>query len=221
MSLNDEIIAQIDDVLKRYRALRGRSQYSDLSDLRDESTLTAIATLMSDTVYRLAPPGSQYVQSVEKLMRTYGTNNSYVLPHVAGTLDALRDAYEAGYIKRFAELVHAELFTDFQEMAEYLLNGGYKDPAAVIIGSVLEEHLRQLCTKNGIDVTVAGKAKKAEQLNNDLAGASVYTKLDQKSVTSWLDLRNKAAHGKYTEYAREQVELLLMSVQNFLSRVPA
>ena len=57
----------------------------------------------------------------------------------------------------------------------------------MIIGSVVEEHLRQLCTKHGIDVAIAGKPKRAEQLNNDLAGASVYSKLDQKNVTSWLD----------------------------------
>ncbi len=37
-------------------------------------------------------------------------------------------------------------------MAEYLLKEGYKDPAAVITGSTLEEHLRKLCIKNGIDI---------------------------------------------------------------------
>jgi hypothetical protein len=119
------------------------------------------------------------------------------------------------------ELIHAETFANFVEMAEYLLSEGYKDPAAVIIGSVLEEHLRQLCIKNGLATEVAGKAKKADQLNSDLAGKSIYSKLDQKSITSWLDLRNKAAHGKYGEYTKDQVALLLLGVQNFLTRNPA
>jgi len=106
-------------------------------------------------------------------------------------------------------------------MSEYLLSEGYKDPAAVIIGSVLEEHLRKLCDKNGIAVELSGKPKKADQLNSDLAAKPVYSKLDQKSVTSWLDLRNKAAHGKYTDYTSEQVVLYLQGIQNFMARIPA
>jgi len=51
-----------------------------------------------------------------------------------------------------------------------------------------------------------------------LAKAGVYGKLDQKAVTSWLDLRNKAAHAKYTEYAHEQVELMYAGVRDFVMR---
>jgi hypothetical protein len=107
------------------------------------------------------------------------------------------------------------------EMAEHLLDQGYKDPAAVITGSVLEEHLRKLCDKHGIIVSQGGKPKKADALNAELAGANVYSKLDQKNVTAWLDLRNKAAHGKYGEYTKDQVALLIQSVRDFITRNPA
>ena len=63
-------------------------------------------------------------------------------------------------------------------------------------------------------------ARKAESLNADLAKAGVYAKLDQKAVTFWLDLRNKAAHAKYTEYAHEQVELMYAGVRDFVMRNP-
>jgi hypothetical protein len=56
-------------------------------------------------------------------------------------------------------------------------------------------------------------------LNADLAKAGKYDKGDQKQVTAWLDLRNKAAHGKYTEYTKERVDLMLDGVRNFVSRV--
>ena len=103
-------------------------------------------------------------------------------------------------------------------MAEHLSNQGYKDPAAVLVGSVLEEHLRKLCLKNSLPVLVGVTHKKADSLNADLAGASVYSKLDQKSVTAWLDLRNKAAHGRYTDYTKDQVQLMLDGVRNFMAR---
>jgi hypothetical protein len=57
--------------------------------------------------------------------------------------------------------VAAEVFTDFIEMAEHLLEQGYKDPAAVVAGSVLEEHLRQLCHKNAIDTVTVDSSGKA------------------------------------------------------------
>jgi len=57
-------------------------------------------------------------------------------------------------------------------------------------------------------------------MNSETAGkASVYNKLDQKNVTAWLDLRNKAAHGKYDEYTKEHVELLMQGVLNFFTRI--
>lgn len=221
MALKDEILKQIDLVLTKHKVSKSVSSYSDLGDVLQEGQVTSMAATMSDAIRRLAPPNSQYFQSMEKLMKTYGATNSYVIPHLAGLLIALREAYELDLLTQFSELVHAELFSNFIEMAEHLLAEGYKDPAAVVVGSVLEEHLRQLCVKNGIAVDLAGKPKKADQLNADLAGQSVYTKLDQKSVTGWLDLRNKAAHGKYGEYTKEQVNILLTSVQNFMARVPA
>jgi hypothetical protein len=49
----------------------------------------------------------------------------------------------------------------------------------------------------------------------------VYTKLEQKSVTSWLALRNEAAHGNYDRYTIEQVYGLLRDVRDFLIRHPA
>ena len=63
--------------------------------------------------------------------------------------------------------------------------------------------------------------KKADRLNADLSAASVISKLDQKNVTAWLDLRNKAAHGRYAEYESPQVNLLIAGVPDFITRNPA
>lgn len=140
-----------------------------------------------------------------------------------GILEVMREEIEGGWIVPLRELLVAELFTDFLDMAEHLLDQGYKDPAAVMIGSVLEEHLRQLAERKGISLTFEkdGKQipKKADTLNAELVKAEVYNKLDQKGVTAWLDLRNNAAHGKYIEYTKEQVQLMLQGVLNFVRRV--
>ncbi len=126
----------------------------------------------------------------------------------------------------FREIAAAEIFSDFLEMAEHLLEENFKDPAAVLVGGVLEEHLRKLCVKNSLPLEFINtkgdvKPKKADTLNSDLMTAGIFTKLDQKSVTAWLDLRNKAAHSLYSEYTKEQVALFLQSVRDFITRYPA
>ena len=47
-----------------------------------------------------------------------------------GVLDGLYQDLKAGYLKSFSELIHAEIFSDYIEMAEYLLEEGYKDRLA-------------------------------------------------------------------------------------------
>jgi hypothetical protein len=146
----------------------------------------------------------------------------YYVEEGRGVLSAAKQEIYGGWIFKIKGLVSAEIFSDFLEMSEYLLNENYKDPAAVMTGSVLEEHLRHLCKTNNISTETIkdnkSVAKKADLLNADLASASIYNKLDQKSITSWLDLRNKAAHGKYNEYTKEQVEIMHQGVTNFIAR---
>jgi hypothetical protein len=145
------------------------------------------------------------------------------LTNLVGVTQTLLYNIRAGYIKTLEELVHGEMFCDFLEMAQYLLDNRYKDAAAVIAGSTLESHLKQLCKKKG-DISVVndeGKPKKADSINSELASAKVYSKLDQKNVTAWLDLRNNAAHGDYGSYTKEQVSLMINSVRDFIARIPA
>lgn len=139
-------------------------------------------------------------------------------------LSSIGQEMEGDWLFTLKGLVAAELFADFLEMADHLLELGYKDPAAVIIGSVLEEHLRQLCSANSIDIEFENNEgilipKKADRLNSDLAKENVYSKLDQKAVTMWLDLRNKAAHGEYEEYTSEQVTNMYSGITEFMARV--
>jgi len=78
-----------------------------------------------------------------------------------------------------------------------------------------------LCIKNSIDVEVNGRPKKADTLNSALSAKDVYSKLDQKNVTSWLGLRNDAAHGNYDNYTQQQVALMIDAIRDFMTRKPA
>jgi hypothetical protein len=130
-----------------------------------------------------------------------------------GILKAAKDDYEKGYLFETRNLIQAELFDDFLEQAEYLLQSGYYAPAAVVAGAVLEDGLRQLCIRNGVAVSAKPKL---DMMNADLTKAQVYTVLVQKKITALADLRNKAAHGKWTEFTEQDVREMLPQVRSFM-----
>ena len=138
-------------------------------------------------------------------------------------LRAIRDEIAGDWLFTLRSLVTAEVFADYLEMAEYLLESSYKDPAAVIAGSTLEEHLRQLCIKNGIPIVRQKDGKDVpltgDPLNVELAKAGVYNKVEQMQVTAWLGIRNSAAHGKYGEYDPDKVKGMISGVVEFIAKV--
>jgi len=213
----EAIVTQIDALLATVDSAHGRSRFDDLSDLGDTFVSETITRLLA-AVERLAPVGSPYAHNLRSALKQYGPNNAYNIPILEGALRGLRADYEAGFLQKVEALVQADVFADFLEMAEHLLAQGYKDPAAVLIGGVLEEHLRQLCVRHGIPTAIGGRPKKADTLNADLAKGGAYNKIDQQAVTAWLALRNQAAHGKYSEYTKEQVLVLHSGVRDFAAR---
>lgn len=196
-----------------------RSPHHDLSGGISRRALTALATRLAAAIDRYARPGSAYKRDAGLATQSNPGQRVIVL---GGVADALREDIASGYLTTFAELIRADVFADFLEMADELSTKGFKDPAAVVAGSVLEEHLRKLAQRNDIAFEDdEGKPLKAERINAELARAEVYNKLAQKDVTAWLALRNKAAHGDYEEYDHKQVAALITSVRDFLVRHPA
>lgn len=223
--------------MKHNKILLERVNY--LIDLASKSLATKFSTEDSFFYHHWVSSESFKVfetSSLSFILSTYGDKHPYYtrfkesvtnatpndVESGKGILASIKTEIEKGWLSTIKGLISAEIFSNFLEMAEHLLTEKYEHPAAVMIGSVLEEHLRQLCDKNGIAVTDLknGKTlpKKADLLNADLAGQSIYNKLDQKNITAWLDLRNKAAHGKYTEYNIQQVEFMLQGVTEFVTR---
>ena len=215
----ETVLKQIDEMLKQYENYSPRAD--SYGEDQNKSGTAEVITRLKSTIDRLAAAPSPYRESADALLKQYGVTNSYSIRFLIGILKALRADYAAGYLHTVESLIQADIFADFLEMADYLLAQNYKDPAAVIVGSVLEEHLRKLCSKHGIAVSSGTSPKKADALNAELCAAEAYSKLDQKNVTAWLDLRNKAAHGHYDQYTQQQVELLSQSVRDFLTRNPA
>ncbi len=99
-------------------------------------------------------------------------------------------------------------------MADHLLDNGYKDPAASLIGAVLEDGLRRIYSNNNL---IVKSDDSINSLNQKLAAKGVYNDLQRKQIQVWNDIRNNADHGHFGEYKADDVRDMLGGVQRFLS----
>jgi hypothetical protein len=132
-----------------------------------------------------------------------------------GVLRAAKDDYEQELLFDTRTLVEAEVFADFLQQAEHLLSSGYHQPAAIIAGCVLEDGLRKLCLRNRIPIN---DKIKLDTMNAELTKNGIYALLQQKQITVLADLRNKAAHGKWNEFDKQDVENMLKITQEFMAK---
>ena len=130
-----------------------------------------------------------------------------------GTLKAAANDYEQEFLFDTRTLIEAEVFDDFLEQSRHLLDSNYYQPAAVVIGSVLEDGLRKLCAKQEIELSAKPKL---DTMNAALAKTGTYSKLTQKRITALADIRNKAAHGEWDGFTKVDVEAMLREVRQFM-----
>ena len=218
--MTDTFKEQLKSVISAYESARSQVKRPDASETLSQIQIMDLQTRCIAAIERAAGKDSTYFKQSMKIS-TEIPNLNYQVALQIGVAKALLFDIENDYLTSFEETIHGDLFADYVEMADHLVETGYKDPAAVLAGSTLEVHLRQLCKKHDVAVESDGKMKKTQTLNQDLAQADAYTKLDLKSITAWLDIRNNAAHGEYKEYTKDQVKLLIAGIRDFINRHPA
>ena len=166
------------------------------------SSLAFLNTLPSEYIYR---------HEFEACCKTAYHSDS---KHGVAILRAAREDIAGGYLQKVETLVSASVFSDFLEMAQYLLDNGYKDPAASLTGAVLEDSLRRICASNILTVK---SDDNISSLNQKLADKGTYNRLHQREVEVWNKLRDYADHGHFDEYKVDDVKDMLAGVQKFLS----
>lgn len=231
----DAVLQQIDAVIREAQNIRqmqraiGRVITGDeefdrrparhYSSPNDEDVARANALMLS-TLSKYSPPASPYVEQARAVLAKSRPDDAR--EQLLGMVRALRFEYANGAMQTVEQLVHADLFADFVQMARYQLDKGFKDPAAVLAAGVFEQHLRALAARHGVSmVRENGDPKRSEAINEELTKAGAYAKGTQKEVTAKLELRNSAAHGDWTKYDERQVALFIEWVSFFVQKYPA
>jgi hypothetical protein len=204
----NNLISNSNDVINTKYDVEGIIDFDGSRVDREKAHQWAVSCL--NLLKRVFGEESDHYQKFNEIYSKF--NYLWAVKTGLGILKAAKDDYENGYLFDTRVLIEAEVFNEFLEQAEHLLNQGYDQPAAAIAGSVLEDGLRKLCTKYAI---VLSAKPKLDTMNADLAKAGVYNLLKQKQITALADLRNKAAHG-LGGFTKEDVEGMIRDVRRFM-----
>jgi hypothetical protein len=211
------IRAQLEPLIEQYKQLQVKSKYDDLSDLTEDSQV--LVGRMQAAFQRVVPASSTYAVDAGKLR----DEPFHVAIHqLVALAQGLLNDIEDGWGTTLVELVHADTQADMIEMSQGLLGSGYKDAAAVIIGTSLELHLRAIAAALTIPIQDAkGRHVKADSLKAELRKVEVLSPVQEKQITYWLGVRNSAAHGSYGEYSRDDVSRMIDGIATFVDAHPA
>ncbi len=215
MNADDKIVARLQELVslgERVLGTRRSPGQNVIGDSRVDGELahqwaTSTLNLLERVFGKDSSHYSRFDEATSKVL-TYSP-----AVRAMGILRAALDDFQGGYLFDVRQLIHAEVFDEFLEQAQHLLESGYHQPAAVVAGCILEDGLRKLCDQN--NVTPSDKPK-LDTMNADLAKAGVYNKLKQKQITAFADLRNKAAHGQWDQFTKDDVSQMIDGIRTFM-----
>ncbi len=189
-------------------------------------TLTAFVSLRTRVVSVVEMLSSRAGDHPARIVLQLGTfpATTHGMQQIIGVLTGIFDDYKSGILEKVTAMIEAEVTADYLGQAESLLadnHTGLADrvPAAVLTGAVLENALRKLCQRQlpPIDLlNASGKHKMMAVIIDELKAAGLYNELQAKDLRAWADIRNAAAHGRFTDFDRGQVERMLTGVSAFL-----
>lgn len=207
----DELAIEIDQI--EARKVKNSADYGSYTSVDDEKLDEWIIKAKS-LISRTCGGDSEHLKAFRKAETPQQFDSNHdILKRLKPIFAAARSDFQGGHLASIRSLVQAELFDSELEQASELLGQGYKGPAALVAGVVLETSLRDLCDQQS-PVIPHGKL---DQMNAGLAKIGLYNKLQQKRITSIADIRNSAAHGKWTEFTEADVVDMIKDVQRFLS----
>lgn len=163
-----------------------------------------------ETIFGLESP---QLREWSRLVESRTSSRDHELVSVEGLLRGALADLDGGYLTRSEVVIAGEVLDSILARAEKLLNEGHIDCAAVLCRVAVEDALRRLAQREGVDDTL-----KAAQLNEALwRERKLYTKGMWRQVQSALDTGNSAAHGKTDEYTQADVKSSVQVASTFLA----
>lgn len=113
---------QLDRIVKEYDAVVRSAKYDDLSDIAHGKieSLSVLISKAKAAIARISGINSQYFKEIDRAIESRNHEGTK-LRLIIGTVKALREDIEHGYLKTFEDLIQADVFSNYLEMGEYIL----------------------------------------------------------------------------------------------------
>lgn len=213
MSKDSKLIEQIERVLAKFPAVASTWHSSTMvHGFRNTvayHALRAESIALVNFVY-----GTEHAQARE-FRHTMSNETFHHLQAAEGMLRGATESINHGLLEDLRTQVLLDVQSDFLASAHTALESGAKDVAAVLSCVVLEDSVKRLAAKSGLDeladkefsVVVAGLFK-----------ASAITKATKGALLAHKDLRNAALHAQWHEVSPEAVQALLYLLPVFIEQ---
>jgi hypothetical protein len=198
MSVKEDALRELDRLLTESEDLVAsfKQFQNDPFDLRSglpEPILWRFYTSCVTAICRFAGRESEYGLLISKPDSNRLFCERSLLEQLVGVLMSLRDAVDCDLLGGMERRVRSNTYADFLTQAEELLKAqpSYHVAAMVLIGGVLEDHLRKLCEKHNVQ----WKGREGMSAYNDALKETAYPQLTWRRIQAVADQRNAAAHG--------------------------
>jgi hypothetical protein len=223
MSPKAEVLTELDGLIAEGERIDGTYSVDEMGQYWSslpEVDFHTLSTQARAAIVRVAGRDSEYYRSLpERLPNqvTFKNSGGSFVAAITGSLRALRRSVDAGLLISLESRLRANVYDDFLSQSGDLLAAGYHVASMVLIGGVLEDHLRKLCDTRTLNWTGSGSISKY----NDLLRDNVYPQSVWRRIQTIADLRNDAAHGKGAALKVDDVEDAHRFVGRLLADYPA
>ncbi len=210
---SQKLVGQINSLLSKFPPIK-KSWYSSSMGGHFKDTV-GYETLITECYQLLAHIHSSGHPSLQRTIYAINHVSLHSLEQIEGILNGTRATLEAGFLDDLTSKILLDLKTDFLISAQQLVDEGQKDPAAVLAAIVLEDSLKRLAQKHGIEGL---EKKEMSVVAGSLLSKGVIEKTTNQSIQSFKALRNAALHAQWSEVSVESLKLLLVFLPAFMEK---
>ncbi|MCW3154840.1 hypothetical protein N8H69_20015 [Achromobacter spanius] len=212
--MQDQVLARIDELISQGQHIvrsYGRDDYWASDVVLAQAWMASAA----NAILQIAPPRSFYHAEIDRLVaheQLKGGIPNKVLEKVLGVLQSVHAEAQAGLLAKLEYQIFATAFDDFLDHASSFHKSGKVREAAILVSAVLEDTVKRIAEKNGVDS--AGVS--LEPLVDRLTEAEVLTVIKSKRIKSYAGVRNSALHAEWDKLDLKDVGQAINGVRELL-----
>lgn len=221
MKNREDLIAQAEAILQiGEKVLSTETRQGQTNPLVNEQQFHDFRISALSYLSRVFGEGSTSYQSF-KTEVTHATGSR--TKRGIGILTAAKRELQGDWLETTSGTISSDTLMDMIQLARMQLDQNNIGAAAIIAGTILEKHLRNICLARGVAVNneIQGKVipKKGLQLTGEAYKKKVYGRKENKEIISWLELSNTAATGIHDALKAAEVKKMLGGIVSLLRSI--